>query len=79
MILFTVSDSSYEHTYEKIQQVSIPVLFYLFHLRLTDFEFLIFMVALLNKKIAKVQFTENIVFYVNFHISRFFPHFILNV
>lgn len=30
------------------------------------------MVALLNEKTAKVQFTENIVFYVNFHMLSSF-------
>lgn len=42
--------------------------FILFISALTDFEFLIFVVALSNKKTARVQFTENIVFYINFHM-----------
>lgn len=36
---------------KKTQRVPIPVLFYLFYLRLTGFEFLIFVVALLTRKL----------------------------
>lgn len=51
---------------KKTQRVPIPVLFYLFYLRLTGFEFLIFVVALLNKRAVNALFVESIAEIYNF-------------
>lgn len=52
--------------------------FILFISSLTDFEFLIFVVALSNKKTDRVQFTLKTLFFISTFIC-YVPHFTLNV